>query len=133
MRREPRVLVTGAGGFIGGRVVEVLHGLGSAQVRAGVRRWASAARIGRLPIEIVPCDLANPSQVDAACAGATAIVHCAVSADPDAALQMRQLLESAQRHGVERFVHLSTMDVYGEPWMKAILWTQQEATARTPV
>jgi nucleoside-diphosphate-sugar epimerase len=115
MSAEP-VLVTGAGGFIGGRAVEVLHQLGT-DVRAGVRRWSSAARIGRLPIEIVECDLADPLQVDAACDGVTAIVHSAVNLQPvaEAELQMRNLLDAAARHGVRRFVHLSTMEVYGEP------------------
>jgi len=110
------VLVTGAGGFIGGRAVEVLHQLGL-EVRAGVKRWSSGARIGRLPIEIVQCDLADPLQVDAACDGVTAIVHSAVNLQPvaDAELQMRNLLDAAARHSVRRFVHLSTMEVYGEP------------------
>ena len=112
------VLVTGAGGFIGGRAVEVLHQLGY-DVRAGVRRWSSAARIGRLPIDIVPCDLADTrgGQLDAACDGVSAIVHCAVNLQslPDAERQMRNLLDAAARHRVGRFVHLSTMEVYGEP------------------
>ena len=109
------MLVTGAGGFIGGRAVEVLHHLGY-DVRAGVRRWSSAARIGRLPIEIVQCDLANRAQLDAACDGVSAIVHCAVNLQPlrDAEGEMRNLLDAAARHGVSRFVHLSTMEVYGE-------------------
>jgi nucleoside-diphosphate-sugar epimerase len=111
-----RVLVTGAGGFIGGRAVEVLHHMGT-EVRAGVRRWSSAARIGRLPIEIVQCDLADPRQLDIACDGVTAVVHCAVNLQPiaEAELQMRNLLDAALRQDVKRFVHLSTMEVYGEP------------------
>jgi nucleoside-diphosphate-sugar epimerase len=113
MRSDHRVLITGAGGFIGGRVAEVLHGLGFAQVRAGVRRWASAARIGRLPVEIVRCDLADRRQVDAACDGVTAVVQCAKPTGPGAEAQLHNLLEVAYRRGVTRVVHLSTTEVYG--------------------
>src|SRR2546430_14479775 len=108
MRFDHRVLITGAGGFIGGRVAEVLHSSGCAQVRAGVRRWAGAARIGRLPVEIVPCDLADPGQVDAACDGVTAVVQCARVAGPGSETPLRNLLEAAYRRGVTRVVYLST-------------------------
>ena len=114
MPSDHRVLVTGAGGFIGGRVVEVLHGSGCAHVRAGVRRWAGAARIGRLPVEIVRCDLADPRQVEAACDGVTAVVHCARTIGPGSEAQLRNLLEAAYRRGVTRVIHLSTTEVYGD-------------------
>src|SRR6266566_699347 len=72
------ILVTGAGGFIGGRVVEVLHGLAGVSVRASVRRWGSAVRIGRLPVDIVLCDITDTAQVRTAMEGIGAVIHCAL-------------------------------------------------------
>jgi nucleoside-diphosphate-sugar epimerase len=110
----PRILVTGAGGFIGGRVVEVLHGLGLARVRAGVRRWSSAARIGRFPVEIVRCDVTDPTQVRESVEGVDAIVHCATGPRPVIVDGTANLLAAASGRDLRRFVHLSTVDVYGK-------------------
>src|SRR2546427_11511872 len=66
MPSDHRVLITGAGGFIGGRGAEGLHGSGGAQVGAGGGKWAGAARIGGLPVGNVGCDFAGPRQGGAA-------------------------------------------------------------------
>lgn len=108
------ILVTGAGGFIGGRIVEVLHAMGGWRVRAGVRRWASAARIGRFPLEIVHCDVTDPIGIARVLEGASAVVHCAVG-DPRVTIEgTRNLLAAAARAGLERVVHLSSVAVYGD-------------------
>jgi nucleoside-diphosphate-sugar epimerase len=107
------ILVTGAGGFIGGRLVEVLHELNPGSVRAGVRRWSSAARIGRLPVEIIQCDVNSAESVRSAMKGVAAVVHCAHGDETTNVEGTRIVLDEAQRAGVHRVVHLSTVAVYG--------------------
>ena len=111
--RNGAVVVTGAGGFIGSRITEVLHEANLGPVRAGVRRWSTAAQVGRLPVEIVHCNVLDSASLDACFAGARAVVHCAIG---DATVNIegtRNVLRAAQKAGVERVTHLSTIDVYG--------------------
>jgi len=115
MSESRRILVTGAGGFIGGRMVEVMHHLGAGAVRGGMRRWATGARIGRLPVEMVRCDIRDQAQVKDALDGVTHVVHCAVGEHSSTVEGTRILLRGAREAGIERFVHLSTIDVYGVP------------------
>ena len=113
--RGHRVLVTGAGGFVGAWLCEAFYLSGWASVRAGVGRWTSAVRIARFPLEIVPCNVLDAAQLDAALAGVDSVVHCARSYDPRVTIEgTRLLLARARAAGVRRVVYLSSVAVYGE-------------------
>jgi nucleoside-diphosphate-sugar epimerase len=107
------VLVTGAGGFVGGWVTEALYLSGLATVRAGIRSWAHAARIARFPVEITACDIMDPGQLTAAMDGVDLVVHCAVGDRRVTVDGTRNVLQHAHRAGVKRVVALSTAEVYG--------------------
>ena len=113
MRPDTSVLITGAGGFIGGWIAESYHLNGMPNVRAGIRRWSSAARIARYPITIVPCDVMNREQLEGAVSGTDVVVHCSVGSRDVTVEGTRNLLDASLRHGVKRVVNLSTMDIYG--------------------
>jgi predicted dehydrogenase/nucleoside-diphosphate-sugar epimerase len=112
--RGRRVLVTGSTGFIGGRVVEAIHLTGDATVRAAIRTWGSAARLGRMRVEIVKMNLLRKEEVENALDGVTDVVHCAKGPYDVTVEGTRCLAEVAMQKGIDRFIHMSTTEVYGD-------------------
>ncbi|MGW7026923.1 NAD-dependent epimerase/dehydratase family protein [Streptomyces xanthophaeus] len=116
------VAVTGASGFIGGRLVERLALGTHAQIRPVVRGFGRAARLSVLPqdrIEFRRGDLMSVESLREAFTGCDTVVHCGFGSDGDESARWAATVEgtanvlaAARQAGVRRVVHLSTIDVY---------------------
>ena len=109
-----RVLVTGATGFIGGRLVEKLILYHHASVQTLVRRFSAAVRIARFDLQMIKGDIADACAVEEAVAGCDVVFHCAHDfPNPDRNLDgIRVLAEACLNGGVKRLVHVSSISVY---------------------
>ena len=112
-QRPPRVLVTGATGFIGGRLCEVMALTGAFEPRPFVHSTGSAWRIARFPLDFASGDLCDGGSVDRAIVGCDAVVHLARGNHAVMRRGLENLLRAAVRHRVSRFVHISSIAVYG--------------------
>lgn len=121
-----RILVTGATGFIGSRLCELLSLQYRAPYRALVRDFSRAARIARLDTELVAGDMMDAASLARAVEGCDAVINLAHGDDESAVKQTTQLVDACVRAGVRRIVHVSSMAVHG-PSPKAEVLT--EATA----
>jgi dTDP-glucose 4,6-dehydratase len=129
-----RIVITGAAGFIGSRFVEMLlaeQHLGyddivvlDALTYSGRREnLETALRDSR--VSFVQGDITDAEVCGDVLRGAQAVVHLAAESHVDRSITgartffetnvigTQTLLESARRHQVERFVHVSTDEVYG--------------------
>jgi nucleoside-diphosphate-sugar epimerase len=116
-------LVTGASGFIGGRLAERLAREGYG-VRALARPSSDTGRLAALGIEIVIGDLSDPSSLARAVEDCKYVLHCAALVTDWATKReitqtnvggTHSLLDASAKATVARFIHLSTTDVYGYP------------------
>jgi nucleoside-diphosphate-sugar epimerase len=127
--RDDLLLVTGAAGFIGPRVVETLLDLGFRNVRCFARPWSNAGKVERLPsrrpegasVETYRGNLLSIEDCTAATKHAKVIFHLAAGRGeksfPDAfmnsVVSTRNLLEACLRHKcLRRFVNVSSFAVY---------------------
>src|SRR5690349_7900482 len=118
------VLVTGAGGFLGGRLAQVLAARG-AEVRVLARETSDLRHLNGSVCETLRGNLLDRRTLDDALDGVTHDYNCAGCSTDWAPWSdyyeanvagVQNLLEAAAGHkGLRRFLHVSTTDVYGYP------------------
>lgn len=116
-----RAFVTGATGLVGSHLVERLIERGN-KVWALVRPGSQAGFLKEQGVECVHSDLTDPAGLRGIIQDIDIIYHCAArpplgGTAPDFYRDnvegTTNLLEAGRQAGIERFVHVSTVDVYG--------------------
>ncbi len=126
--RDDVCLVTGASGFIGGRLAKRLVQEGH-PVRCLVRANSDTSHLDGLDVEIAVGDLTSERSLARAVDGCDYVFHCGALVSDWATTDeitetnvhgTRSLLDASAGASVRRFIHFSTTDVYGYPGGSAI-------------
>ncbi len=120
--RGRSVLVTGATGFIGGRLAARLAAEEGARVTGTGRRVDRAAEAAGAGVELVAADLRDSARMAGLVRGREAVFHAGAYLGADLAIARDvnvtatgDLVRAAAGAGVRRFVHVSSVAVYGRP------------------
>jgi nucleoside-diphosphate-sugar epimerase len=118
-----KVLVTGGTGFTGSHLCRRLVQEGY-QVRVLVRKHSDRSILDNLPIEWIQGDLSDRASLERATQGMDMVYHIAALFRPENVTRQqfwdvnvegtRNLLDAAEKAGVSRFVHCSTVGVHGD-------------------
>ena len=128
-----KIFVTGGAGFIGSNFIQYILGLGKSYAVTNFDKLTYAGNLRNLKTVaenpnylFVKGDICDPAAVEAAMQGCEVVVHFAAEShvdrsiyEPATAIQTNVtgtfiLLQVARKLGVERFVHISTDEVYGD-------------------
>jgi dTDP-glucose 4,6-dehydratase len=145
-----KLLVTGGAGFIGSHFVRTvladeMPGFAGARITVldKLTYAGNFANLGPVAeherLDFVPGDIADAALVDSVLRGHDAVVHFAAESHVDRSIVApaefvatnvagtQVLLDAALRHGVPRFLQVSTDEVYGS--IPAGAWTEEAAVA----
>lgn len=117
------ILVTGGTGLVGGQLIEDLmeRGHSPSTIRALVRRQSDTTFLQKSGVQLCYGDVLDRESLNAAVREVEIVFHCAAAVDerrkdlfwPVNFNGTEQMLEAARRAGVNKFIHVSTIGIYG--------------------
>ena len=116
---KPRILVTGATGFLGRRLVEQLLQIGY-PVRSLARKLSNIEKLRELPTDIYFGDVADMESLRAAVTDVEVIVHAAADTagnEDDSRLSTllgtQNVMDLCREKGIQKLIYISSCSVYG--------------------
>ncbi len=116
---EPTIGIVGASGFTGSTLCERLYFENRTPFKAFIHSYANASRLARFPFCLTRVDLLDYEQVMRAFSGCDCIVNCSRGSDAVMTKGHQNLIRAAKKCGVSKFIHLSSIAIYGEDLLDA--------------
>ena len=110
-----RIVILGASGFVGTTLAERLRKRPDVEVVPVIHSAGSAWRLARRSAPLLQVDVADRTALFDALRGATHVVNCTRGGRDVMINGLRNILDGCRTAGVGRFVHLSSVMVYGDP------------------
>ena len=142
LARMMMILVTGATGFVGRRVVAALAAEGRS-VRALVHSASHAHALPDYQGDTVEGDVLSPATLEMACDGVDAVIHLAAVIRERRAASYQQInnqgtqniLAAAEAAGVRKFVHASTVGATSDPGVPYLYsrWMAEQEVERSVI
>lgn len=112
---QQTIAVLGASGFVGGTFVEQAMRDASCTVVPFIHSSGNAARLSRHGLDLRMVDILDPASLAEALRGCTHVVNCSRGGKEVLSRGFQNLLDVSLKAGVQRFIHISSVAVYGDP------------------
>ncbi len=110
-----KIVILGASGFVGTTLTERMLKVPDVEVVPVIHSAGSAWRLARRNTPLVQVDVADHASLREALHGATHVVNCTRGPRNVMIDGLQHILKACRAEGVRRFVHLSSVMVYGDP------------------